>query len=103
MKGGFEYRNIASKFQFLGSTEITFNSVNDFIDNRPAAVPVALDSPDFTPQQFYPIGFVQDSWRASSRLTLDLGLRYDYYSVVKERRRTGEAVLRRGQRVQHGS
>ena len=73
-----------SDFQFLGSTEITYNSINDFIDNRPTAVAVALDSPVFTPQQYYLIGFVQDSWRASDRLTLELGLRYDFYSVVKE-------------------
>jgi hypothetical protein len=85
IKSGFEYRNIESKFQFLGSTEITFNSVNDFIDNRPAAVAVALDSPTFTPQQYYLLGFVQDSWRATDRLTLDLGLRYDFYSVLKEK------------------
>ncbi len=45
---------------------------------------MSLDSPIFKPQQFYTIGFVQDSWRASDRLTLELGLRYDYYSVVKE-------------------
>ena len=75
---------IQSDFQFLGSTEITYNSINDFIDNRPAAVAVALDSPVFKPQQFYLIGFVQDSWRATDRLTLELGLRYDFYSVVKE-------------------
>ena len=37
LKGGFEYRQIQSDFQFLGSTEITYNSINDFIDNRPAA------------------------------------------------------------------
>jgi hypothetical protein len=84
MKGGFEYRTIQSDFQFLGSTEITFNSVNDFIDNRPAAVAVSLDSPVFKPQQFYLVGFLQDSWRMGDRLTLDLGLRYDYYSVVEE-------------------
>ena len=84
IKSGFEYRKIQSDFQFLGSTEITYNSINDFIDNRPAAVAVALDSPIFKPQQFYAIGFVQDSWSAGDRLTLDLGLRYDYYSVVKE-------------------
>ena len=46
---------------------------------------VALDSPVFTPQQYYLIGFMQDSWRATDRLTLDLGLRYDFYSVVKEK------------------
>ncbi len=84
-KIGGEYRNIASRFQFLGSTEITYNSINDFIDNRPAQVAVALDSPFFTPQQFYAIGFAQDTWRVSSRLTLELGLRYDFYSVVKEK------------------
>ena len=84
-KLGGEYRNIASKFQFLGSTEITFNSINAFIDNTPAQVAVALDSPFFTPQQFYAIGFAQDTWRVNSRLTLELGLRYDFYSVVKEK------------------
>jgi hypothetical protein len=83
-KAGGEYRNIESDFQFLGSTEITYNSINDFIDNRPNQVAVTLDSPVFKPQQFYAIGFLQDTWRTSDRLTLELGLRYDYYSVVKE-------------------
>ena len=84
VKAGFEYRQIESDFQFLGSTEITYNSINDFIDNRPAAVAKALDSPVFKPQQWYGVGFLQDTWQANDRLTLDLGLRYDYYSVVKE-------------------
>ena len=39
----------------------------------------------FVPQQYYLIGFVQDTWRATSRLTLELGLRYDFYSVVQEK------------------
>jgi outer membrane receptor protein involved in Fe transport len=84
-KFGGEYRSIESKFQFLGSNELTFAGINEFIDNRPQQVAVALDSPFFTPEQFYGVGFVQDSWRATSRLTLELGLRYDYYSVVKEK------------------
>ena len=83
-KFGGEYRNIESEFAFLGSTEITYNSITDFIDNRPSQVAVALDSPTFRPQQYYLIGFAQDSWRATDRLTLELGLRYDFYSVVKE-------------------
>jgi hypothetical protein len=84
LKMGGEYRQVRGDFQFLGSTEITYNSVNDFIDNRPAAVQVALDSPVFSPRQYYLIGFAQDSWRATDRLTLELGLRYDFFSVVKE-------------------
>ena len=84
-KAGGEYRNIESSFQFLGSTEITYNGINELIDNRPAQVAVALDSPVFTPQQYYLIGFAQDTWRATDRLTLELGLRYDFYSVVREK------------------
>jgi outer membrane receptor protein involved in Fe transport len=83
-KFGGEYRRIQSDFQFMGSTEITYNSIGDFIDNRPASIAVNADSPVFRPEQFYAIGFVQDSWRASDRLTFELGLRYDYYSVVNE-------------------
>ena len=45
MKFGGEYRTLQSDFQFLGSNEITYNSITDFIDNRPNAVAVALDSP----------------------------------------------------------
>ncbi len=85
VKFGGEYRTLQSDFQFLGSTEITYNSITDFIDNRPNAVAVALDSPVFKPQQYYLIGFAQDSWRVADKLTLELGLRYDFYSVVKEK------------------
>jgi outer membrane receptor protein involved in Fe transport len=84
VKGGIEYRQIKSDFQFLGSQELSYNGINEFIDNRPAGYAVALDSPVFEPQQFYLVGFIQDTWTAGDRLTLDLGLRYDYYSVVDE-------------------
>ena len=84
-KFGGEYRNIESQFQFLGSNEITYAGINEFIDNRPTQVAVSLESPVFTPQQSYLIGFAQDTWRVGSRLTLELGLRYDFYSVVKEK------------------
>ena len=84
-KFGGEYRNIASQFQFLGSNELTYGGINEFIDNRPTQVAVSLDSPLFTPQQYYLIGFAQDTWRVGSRLTLELGLRYDFYSVVREK------------------
>ena len=53
MKAGGEYRQIDSQFEFLGSTEITYAGINEFIDNRPTQVPVPLDSPVFHPQQSY--------------------------------------------------
>ena len=85
IKAGAEYRKIDSQFRFLGSNEITYAGINEFIDNRPTQVAVALDSDEFHPQQFYAIGFLQDTWRVTDKLTLELGLRYDFYSVVKER------------------
>ncbi len=84
-KVGGEYRALNVGFQFLGGDTYEFNSVADFIDNRPNRVQRALTSPEFTAQQHYLIGFVQDSWRATDRLTIDLGLRYEFYSVVKEK------------------
>lgn len=84
MKVGVEYRRIQSDFRFLGSTEISYNGINEFIDNRPNTYAVTVDSPMFRPQQYYFVGFAQDTWRLGERLTLDLGLRYDYYSVVRE-------------------
>ncbi len=54
VKFGGEYRTLQSDFQFLGSNEITYNSITDFIDNKPNAVAVALDSPQFRPQQVLP-------------------------------------------------
>ena len=84
-KFGGEYRSITSQFQFLGSTEITYGGINEFIDNRPTQVAVSLESPVFTPEQYYLIGFAQDTWRIGNRLTLELGLRYDFYSVVREK------------------
>lgn len=85
LKLGGEYRAIDGAFQFLGSTEVVFNSVDDFLANRPNLIARAEDSPLFHPQQWYAIGFAHDTWRISNQLTFDLGVRYDYYSVVRER------------------
>ena len=84
-KVGGEYRAINVGFQFLGGDTYEYNSVADFIDNRPNRVQRAITSPEFTAQQHYLIGFAQDSWRATDKLTIDLGLRYEFYSVVSEK------------------
>ena len=85
LKFGGEYRQIAVDFQFLGGDNYEFNSIRDFIDNRPNRVQRTVDSPVFTAEQRYAIGYVQDSWRPTDNLSLELGLRYEYYSVVKEK------------------
>lgn len=41
--------------------------------------------PAFALQQIYAAPFLQDDWRISNKLTLNLGLRYDYESPLTER------------------
>jgi len=42
-------------------------------------------NPSYALKQLYNAGFVQDDWRVSSRLTVNLGVRYDYESPFSER------------------
>lgn len=42
-------------------------------------------SPSYALQQLYHAGFVQDDWRVTSTLVLNLGVRYDYESPFSER------------------
>jgi hypothetical protein len=42
-------------------------------------------NPSFALHQIYMAPFVQDDWRVSSKLTLNLGIRYDYESPFTER------------------
>jgi TonB dependent receptor len=41
-------------------------------------------SPNVNDAQWYDAGYVQDDWRLTKRLTLNLGVRYDYFQPYKE-------------------
>ena len=43
-------------------------------------------------RQHVPSVFAQDDWKVSRRLTLNLGVRYDYFSPIAERI-TGKVTL----------
>jgi hypothetical protein len=59
---------------------ISFQNKADFLANTPSAVTPTFGSPYYT-SRMYEFGlFLQDDWRITPKLVLNLGLRYDFYS-----------------------
>jgi Carboxypeptidase regulatory-like domain/TonB dependent receptor len=70
----------------------SFNSPLDFINDNPFRQTLTVDPASGQPVGFpryftlYESGlFVQDDWKVSPRLNVNLGLRHDYFGTVKER------------------
>jgi hypothetical protein len=81
---GGEARRIHVNVAEGESLDLRFRSAADFLANR-------VDSFDFLGEQgtlgerrWYYLPFVQDDFRLSPKVTLNLGLRYEYYTVGKE-------------------
>jgi len=95
LKIGGEYRMIRMSTDRLGGTTYSFTNLNAFLANQPTSIQFLGDEsapsvfnngvtgPRHFQQEYY-IGYAQDEWRANPKLTLNYGLRYDYYSVPRE-------------------
>jgi outer membrane receptor protein involved in Fe transport len=96
MKAGGEFRMIRMSTDRVGGTTYSFNGIDQFLANAPANVqyvgnlsdPSVFNNGATGPrhiEQQYSVAYLQDEWRVGPTLTLNLGLRYDYYSVLRER------------------
>ncbi|MGH9872525.1 MAG: carboxypeptidase regulatory-like domain-containing protein [Pyrinomonadaceae bacterium] len=96
-KFGFEFRPSRIYTDRLGGTTYVFNSLQALLTNSPASIQylgdVSAPSPfnggavgtRLAKQEFY-IGYAQDEWKVRPNLTINYGLRYDYYTPLREAR-----------------
>ena len=100
IKVGYDFRSVSVDF-----TDVTYSNGQLYFDNSYTGVdlanlllgyPTSKTSSTATTTQFsvptrlalnlhYNAGYVQDSWRLTSKLTLNYGLRYEYEPGISER------------------
>jgi len=94
-KFGAEFRPVRMYTDRLGGTTYTFSNLNDLLANRPSGIQILGDVSAPNPlhngiatnrylKQQYSIFYAQDEWRIRPNLTLNYGLRYEYYSPLHE-------------------
>lgn len=80
MGGSVEWTRTKMDQPFLGSGQWTFPSLTAFLRNQPTqfigATPHNADSLRYLHELGF-VGYVNDDWRAASKLTLNLGVRYN--------------------------
>jgi hypothetical protein len=95
MKTGGEFRAIRMSTDRIGGTTYTFSNITAFLANQASTVQYLGDVSAASPfnngatgprhiKQQYAIAYAQDEWHVAPRATLNYGVRYDYYTPLRE-------------------
>ena len=94
LKFGVELRPIRMVTAYLGGTTYTFSNITNFLADLPQQIQFNGDSSALSPftgksgfedmRQIYYIGYFEDQWKIRPNLTMNYGLRYEYYSPLNE-------------------
>ena len=89
---GFQRHLVKAGFRFMRegggrlnpeNPSFTYQTYADALANIPQSLSTSFGAPPHDSSMDQYSGFLQDDWRIGHRLTLNLGVRYDYYGVVK--------------------
>lgn len=69
----------------LNTVSLSYSSLSDFQNNIPSKAEITFDVPLSYIHTYQFGGYFQDNYKATKKLTLNLGVRYDYFTVPKER------------------
>ncbi len=94
-KFGGEARLIRMSTDRIGGTTYSFASVTSFLANQPSTIqylgdvsePSVFNGGATGPRnirQEYFVAYAQDEWRMNPKITLNYGVRYDYYTPLRE-------------------
>jgi Carboxypeptidase regulatory-like domain/TonB dependent receptor len=86
LKAGVEIRRIRlnNAGNSIRTSSISFSDNTQFINNTPDTIGELEGEGVRGNRRTFYMGYVQDEWKATPDLTLNLGLRYEFYSVAKE-------------------
>jgi hypothetical protein len=83
--GGELRRDLVHQATFrAGRGRVYFNSLEDFLQGNVAKDTFLAGDPTRNLSQWLYAGYAQDDWRITPRITLNLGLRYEYQAVPTE-------------------
>lgn len=91
VKFGINFRRRSVDPFQAGYPNVTYNSLADFSRNSVFQVTAETDGGPALTYGWQYDGYVQDNWRVSDRITLNMGLRYEFATEFKEENNLSQA------------